>query len=122
MSQRYIIRVYEDCEKDGATGPGTVVEPVSAQIAVYAYTADEAEKKLQNDIASGKLKAGRVYQICPWLAVPELIRSFSAGLDGSFQRVFLDPAAGPYSEYRRIRRPRPAAETEEENKASEPAL
>ncbi len=109
-----MIRTYEDREKNGATIPGTIVEPVTRELSLYAYSADEAEKKLCSDIVSGKLPAGRVYQICPWMANPEMIRSFAASLDGSFQRVFLDPAAGLYGEYRRIRLPKPSIfETEE---------
>lgn|SRR5581483_2441890 len=105
MSHRYMIRTYEDAEQKGATAAGTLVAPVNRDLSVYAYTADEAEKKLRSDIASGKLPAGKVYQICPWLANPELIRSVAASLDGTFYRVFLDPA-GLYSELRRIRLPR----------------
>lgn len=109
-----MIRIYEDREKSGATSPGTIVEPVARELSFYAYSADEAEKRLRSDISSGKLEAGRVYQICPWMANVELIRSVAASLDGSFQRVFLDPAAGLYGETRRIRLPRPSvAEADE---------
>jgi hypothetical protein len=105
-----MIRTYEDREKNGSTNPDTIVEPVNRELAIYAYSADEAETKIRKDIAGGKLPAGRVYQICPWMANPELIRSVAASLDGSFQRVFLDPASGLYGELRRIRLPRPAAQ------------
>jgi hypothetical protein len=107
-----MIRTYEDREKNGATDAGTVVEPVNRELAVYAYSADEAEARIRKDVAGGKLPPGRVYQICPWMANPELIRSVAASLDGSFQRVFLDPAAGLYSELRRVRLPRPACDSE----------
>ncbi len=105
MSHRYMIRIYEDCDNNGATGVGTVTQLVNREMCIYAYSADETEKKLRADVAAGKLPAGRVYQICPWMANLELIRSFAASLDGSFQRVFLDPAAGLYSEFRQVRLP-----------------
>lgn len=102
-----MIRIYEDVNKNGSTVPGTIVGPITRELSVLADSADEAERQLRADVANKALPAGRVYQICPWLANPELIRSFAASLDGSFQRVFLDPAAGLYSELRRIRLPRP---------------
>jgi len=101
-----MIRIYEDADQNGATTSGTVIAPINRDLSVYAYSADEAEKKLRSDIESGKLPAGKVYQICPWFANPELIRSVAASLDGSFQRVFLDPATGLYGELRRIRLPK----------------
>lgn len=105
--------MYEDTEKRGATAPGTMVRPVTRDLSFYAESADEAEKRLRKDVASGALPAGMVYQICPCLANLELIRSVAAGLDGDFQHVFLDPAAGVYSELRRIRLPRPLITTHE---------
>jgi hypothetical protein len=60
---------------------------------------------LRVDVAAGKLPAGRVYQVCPWVGNPELIRSVSISLDGISSRVFLDPASGPYGYLRRIRLP-----------------
>lgn len=115
MSHRYIIRTYQDCDKKGATGPGTIVEPMTRELSFYAYSADEVEQRLHREIASGQLAAGRVYQICPWMSNPELIRSVAVSLDGSFQRVFLDPSAGLYGEFRRIRLPRPVASEQDES-------
>jgi len=103
-----MIRIFEDRERKGATDPGTEVVPVTQELSIYADSADEAEKRLRQDVANGKYAAGRVYQICPWMANIEMIRSVAAGLDGSFHRVFLDPAAGLYGAERRIRLPRPA--------------
>lgn len=103
MSNRYCVRVYESRAKDGAVGAGTVVEPIDSFLSIYADSGDMAEWKLQKEIESGRLLSGRIYQICPSLSVPELIRSVAASLDGSFERVFLDPAAGLYSETRRVR-------------------
>ena len=105
MSKRYCIRVYESRAKDGAVGAGTMVEPIDSFLSVYADSGDMAEWKLQKEIESGSLSRGRIYQICPSLSVPELIRSVAASLDGSFERVFLDPAAGLYSDKRRVRLP-----------------
>lgn len=101
-----MIRVYEPVDKGAGTHPGTIVQPSSRELSIYADSAEEAEQRIRNSISSGGLPAGKVYQICPWLANPELIRSVAASLDGRFQRVFLDPAVGLYSELRRIRLPR----------------
>jgi hypothetical protein len=105
MNKRYCVRVYESREKDGKTCAGTVVVPVDSFISIYADSGELAEMKLRKEVESGKLSCGRIYQICPNLAVPELIRSVAASLEGSFERVFLDPAAGLYSEARRVRLP-----------------
>jgi hypothetical protein len=105
MNHRYCVRVYESREKNGTTCAGTVVVPVEAFVSIYADSGDLAERKLRVEVESGRLPTGRIYQICPSLAVPELIRSVAASLDGSFERVFLDPAAGLYSEARRVRLP-----------------
>lgn len=102
---RYIVRVFGDSEEHGATEPGTVVQPLSTQLSFYEDSADHAEKKLYRDILNGKLPKGRVYQICPSASF-EPIRTCAVANDGSAQRVFLDPADGPYSELRRIRLPR----------------
>ncbi|MBV9156612.1 MAG: hypothetical protein JO097_10145 [Acidobacteriaceae bacterium] len=114
MSQRYRIRVYESADEDCAVTNGAVVAPIERSFTIYAYSAEEAQTAVQNDVSKGKLPSGRVYQICPWLGNPELIRSIAASQDGSFQRVFLDPAFGLYGEFRRIRfaKPSPAARQE----------
>ena len=105
MNNRYCVRVYESPEKNGVTCAGTIMAPVESFVSIYADSADLAELKLRLEVESGRLPGGRVYQICPSLAVPELIRSIAAGIDGSFERVFLDPAAGLYSSARRVRLP-----------------
>ena len=105
MNNRYCVRVYESREKNGMTCAGTVVTPVDDFVSIYADSGELAEMKLRQDVESGRLLSGRIYQICPNLATPELIRSVAASLDGSFERVFLDPAAGLYSEARRVRLP-----------------
>jgi hypothetical protein len=105
MSLRYMIRMFEDIDKTGNTAPGTLVQPVELPLSAYAESADDAESKVRVDVAAGKLPAGRVYQVCPWVGNPELIRSISISLEGACSRVFLDPASGPYGYLRRIRLP-----------------
>jgi hypothetical protein len=104
---RYVIRVFSDRDQNNATAPGTVVEPKSLQLSFYEDSADDAEKRLNSEVLKGKLSKGRVYQICPSMGSFEPIRTCAIGLDGSAQRVFLDPVDGLYGELRRIRLPRP---------------
>ena len=113
MSCRYQVRVFESVEKDGATEVGTTVTPTIQTFSIYAYSADEVEMSIRKSIAKGQLGRGRVYQIWPLLGNGEFTRSLAIGLDGAYERVFLDPAAGPFSELRRIRpsRPAPTGET-----------
>jgi hypothetical protein len=103
MSCRYQVRVFESVAQDGATGVGTTVRPTVQTFSVYAYSAEEAEKAICKGVANGKLSSGRVYQIWPFLGNGEFTRSLAIATDGSSQRVWLDPAAGPFSEVRRIR-------------------
>jgi len=121
MAQRYTIRTYEDANGRNSTSSGTIVALVLREMSIYAESANEAEMQLRDDVASGGLPAGRIYQICPWLSNPELVRSVAASLDGSFQRVFLDPAAGLYSDLRRVRVSNPLA-SKENGSPSEYAL
>jgi hypothetical protein len=114
MSCRYQVRIFESTSKDGATSAGTLVSPTALTLSVYAYSGDEAEKSIRKDIAKGKLSAGRVYQIMPARYDFGMVRSVAIGLDGSCRRVYLDPASGPYCEFRRIRLPEPAEETQHE--------
>jgi hypothetical protein len=118
MSCRYQIRVFESTQKDGNTSPGTIVTPLAFTFSVYVYSGEEAEKSIRRDVAKGKLSRGRVYQILPLLGNAELTRSLAVALDGSFEHVFLDPAAGPYSEFRRLRLPAPAPASQAETVAS----
>jgi hypothetical protein len=105
MNKRYCVRVYESRERDGRTGVGTIVVPIDSFISIYADSGELAERKLCQEVESGRLPHGRIYQICPSLAVPELIRSIAASREGTFERVFLDPAMGLYNEARRVRLP-----------------
>ncbi len=102
-----MIRIYEDLHEKGSTSAGTILTPASRELCMYAESAGDAEQRVRADVTSGGLPSGRVYQISPWLSNPELVRSVAASTDGSFQRVFLDPSAGLYSELRRIRLPKP---------------
>jgi len=107
MGCKFTIRIWEDFNNRGATSPGTIVLPVRRELSFYAESGDEAEQRVRNDIAAGNIPAGRVYQICPCMSEAGLIRTIAVSLDGSCQRVFLDPAEGLYGESRRIRLPRP---------------
>jgi len=103
MSHRYKIRAFASGEHDGAVEAGTIVMPLEKSFSIFARTVEEAERQLKSDLAEEKLVRGRVYQVCPPFGNPESIRAFSISLAGEYQRVFLDPATGAYSESRRIR-------------------
>ena len=112
-----MVRMYEAQDKSGTTDPGTVVELVNRAISIYASSSDEALVALHRDVASKKLPSGKVYQLCPSVGNAELIRSLAFALDGSCERVFLDPASGLYGELRRIRLPREAASQTQDGEA-----
>jgi hypothetical protein len=101
--------MYESGDGDGCVVAGTIVVPIDRSFSVFAETADEVERKIHKDVVGGKLAAGRVYQICPHVGNAELIRSVAIGESSEIQRIFLDPAKGLYSEFRRIRYPQPQA-------------
>jgi hypothetical protein len=103
MSHRYKIRAFASGEEDGAVEAGTIVMPLEKSFSLFARTVEEAERLLKKELAEEKLDRGRVYQVCPPFGNPESIRAFSISLAGEYQRVFLDPASGVYSESRRIR-------------------
>jgi hypothetical protein len=103
MSHRYKIRAFESGDQDGGVEAGTIVLPVDRSFSLFARSADEAERKIQEDLAAAKLPKGRVYQICPPFGNAESIRTFSIGAEGECRRTFLDPASGIYSEFQRIR-------------------
>jgi hypothetical protein len=103
MNHRYKVRVFSSDDGSGDTGAGTIVQAIERSFYVQAGSADEVERAIQLDISKNKLAKGRVYQVCPQFGNPESIRAFSVAVDGMFQRAFLDPAQGIYSEIRRIR-------------------
>jgi len=105
---RYIVRVFTDVDQTNCTAAGTFVRPQELQLSFYTESADEAEKRLYREARESKLPKGRVYQICPPMGSFEPIRTCTISLDGSAQRVFLDPVDGLYGETRRIRLPREA--------------
>jgi hypothetical protein len=112
---RYIVRLFTDVDETNSTAPGTLVRPQELQISFYTESADEAEKRLHREAREGKLPRGRIYQICPPFGNFEPIRTCAVSLNGSTQRVFLDPVDGLYGETRRIRLPR-QVEAEEQVK------
>jgi len=103
MSQRYKISAFESGDHDGSIAAGTVVLPVERSFSIYSRGVDEAEQKVQREIAEGNLARGRVYQVSPPFGNSESIRAFSVCSEGKCRRAFLDPASGLYSEFRRIR-------------------
>ncbi len=103
MSQRYKVRAFESGDQDGEVTAGCIVIPIDRTFCVFARNVDEAERNVQDDLAAGKLPRGRVYQVCPPFGNSESIRTFSACMQGSYVRAYLDPASGIYSEFRRIR-------------------
>jgi hypothetical protein len=103
MSHRYKVRVFEGGDQDGSIEAGTIVLPLDRVFSLFARTAQEAEAKVQSEVAAEKLAWGCVYQICPPFGNPESIRAFSVDTMGNCQRTYLDPASGIFSEFRRIR-------------------
>ncbi len=102
MSGRYQVRVFESIDKDGATSAGAKLQPTTLTFSVYADSMDHAEAILRKEIEKGKHSRGKVYQVCA-TAGHIMMRSVAASVDGSFFHVFMDPAAGPYSDLRRLR-------------------
>lgn len=111
MSGRYQVRVFESIDKDGATAPGTHLQPTVLTFSIYADSVDHAELTLRKEIEKGKHARGKIYQICA-TAGYIMIRSMAAALDGAFLHVFMDPVAGPYSDLRRLRFANPSPATE----------
>ena len=103
MSNGYKVRVYESREENGALSLGTVVQPLDPSFTLSADSADEATNWIRTNVLRSRLPSSRIYQICPMIGNPEPIRSVAAGLDGSFSRVFLDPASELSGELRRVR-------------------
>ena len=103
MSHRYKTRAFESGDQDGIVDEGKIVLPIERSFSLFARTVDEAERKVQEDLVADKLPKGRVYQVCPPFGNPESIRAFAVTSEGGCRRVYLDPASGIYSEFRRIR-------------------
>jgi len=103
MSNRYNVRVYKSCQGDGSVGSGTIVQPIDRSLTIFADSAEEAADCIQIKVEKGVLLNGTVYQVCPMVGNPELIRSIAVDADGLIARVLLDPASGLYGELRRVR-------------------
>ena len=103
MSNGYKVRVYESCRGDGTICSGTVVQRVDPSFTISAESADKAMNWIHTNVLRSRLSSSRIYQICPMISNPEPIRFVAAGLDGSFIRVFLDPASELTGELRRVR-------------------
>jgi hypothetical protein len=103
MSSAYSVRMYESTDGKNSTSAGTIVALTGHIFAFYAYTAGEVEMLIRKRILKGALPFGKVYQICPFFGNSEFVRSIAVLSDGSFERVFLDPAQESYGEFRRIR-------------------
>jgi hypothetical protein len=103
MTHRYKIRAFETGDPESKVEAGTVVLPSDRLFSLFARSVDEAERKIQDDLAADKLPKGRVYQVCPPFGNSESIRAFTVTREGDCRRVYLDPASGIDPECRRIR-------------------
>src|SRR4051794_39438973 len=103
MSNTYSVRMYESTDGRNSTSAGTIVALSAHILTLYAYTAGEVETSIRRRVLKRTLPFGKVYQICPCFGNSELVRSIPVLSDGSFERVFLDPAQESYGEFRRIR-------------------
>jgi hypothetical protein len=102
MNHRYKVRIFESNDGSGSLEAGTVVSPIDRDLLLYAASAQDVERRISKDVIDGKLVAGRIYQVCPAIGNPEVIRSIAVSYDGA-KRVFLDQASNSYSEFRRLR-------------------
>jgi hypothetical protein len=102
---RYKIRTLESGDGQSSLASGAVVLPLERSFSLEATCLDEAERRLCEYVRHRKLAAGRVYQICPLIGNPEVIRSVAICEQGIAHRVFLDVARSLSSEFRRLRYP-----------------
>jgi hypothetical protein len=103
MGSGYKVRTYESCQKDEATGSGTVVLPVDPSFTISADSAEKVLDWIQTNVVQKTLLSCRVYQVCPMIGSYEPAISVAIGPNGSFFRVSLDPARGAYGQLRRVR-------------------
>ncbi len=103
MNHRYKIRMYESGDGDGSIADGTIVWAVDRGFSLDAKSADDAERSIRKDVASGRLEVGRVYEISPAAGDSELMRAIAFCPDSNAQRVTFEAAKGLYSEFRRLR-------------------
>ena len=111
-STAYKIRIYESGDGSGGIGEGEIVHTVDRGFSVYAYTANDVEAKLCKDVVDKKLEGNKIFQVCPPVGCNELTRTLAVNELGAAQRVFLDPASGLYSAFRRVRYPEARIKTE----------
>ena len=105
MNHRYKIRTFESGDGKSSLGSGAVVLPLERSFSLEASCLAEVERRLCEYVRHRKLAAGRVYQICPLIGNPEVIRSVAICEQGIAHRVFLDVARSLSSEFRRLRYP-----------------
>ena len=55
MNHRYKIRMYESGDGDGSIADGTIVWAVDRGFSLDAKSADDAERSIRKDVASGRL-------------------------------------------------------------------
>jgi hypothetical protein len=103
MSNSYSVRIYESSDGKDSTTTGTIMRLSARTFNIYAESAGEVETTIRTRVLAGALPFGKLYQICPAFGNAEFIRSVAVLSDGSFERVFLDPAQESYGEFRRIR-------------------
>jgi hypothetical protein len=115
ISNSYNVRIYESSDGKGSTSAGTTVALSVRTFNIYAETAGEVESTIRRRVLAGVLSFGKVYQICPGFGNPEFIRSIAVLSDGSFERVFLDPAPESHGEFRCIRLAKTTASPEMES-------
>ncbi len=119
VNHRYKIRTFEGGDGKASLAPGAVVLPLERSFSLEAACLDEVERRLCEYVRHRKLAAGRVYQICPLIGNPEVIRSVAICEKLIARRVFLDVARGLSSEFRRLRYPE-EAKTEVEHMIFQP--
>ncbi len=105
MNYRYKIRTFESGDGKASLASGAIVLPLERSFSLEATCLDEVERRLCEYVRHRKLAAGRVYQICPLIGNPEVIRSVAICEKATARRVFLDVARSLSSEFRRLRYP-----------------
>lgn len=103
MNHRYKIRTFESRDGLRSLAAGTVILPMDPSFSLFATSIEGAEKNLCDEVRSGKLPPGRVYQICPLIGNPEAIRSIAIDEKANARRVVLDATVGMYSVLRSLR-------------------
>jgi hypothetical protein len=103
LNHRYKIRTFEARDGVAALAPGTVVLPMDISFSLDAASVNDVERMLCENVRSGKLAAGRIYQICPSIGNTETIRSVAIDQTANASRIALETTVGMYSMFRRIR-------------------